>query len=41
MGKSCVRFRSAADLDLPLIAEVITACPMDAFVERAKQARAR
>jgi hypothetical protein len=41
MGKSCIRFSAAADLDLPLIGEILAACPMDEFVERAKQSRTR
>jgi uncharacterized protein YdhG (YjbR/CyaY superfamily) len=36
MGKSCVRFRRAADLDLDLIAEVVGATPPDALVAAAK-----
>ncbi len=36
MGKSCVRFKRAADLDLDLIAEVIAATPVGAFVAAAK-----
>lgn len=41
MGKSCVRFTRAADLDLDLIAEVIAATPPDAFVAAAKAAQRR
>jgi hypothetical protein len=41
MGKSCVRFRKAADLDLELIAEVIGATPPDVFVHAAEEARRR
>jgi len=39
MGKSCVRFKRAADLDLELIAEVIAATPPDVFVAAAKAGR--
>lgn len=41
MGKSCVRFTKAADLDLALIAEVIAATPPAAFVAAAKAGRRR
>ena len=41
MGKSCIRFSTAADLDLPLIAEILANCPMGEFVARAKASRAR
>jgi hypothetical protein len=33
MGKSCVRFRAATDLDLPLIREVISGCTFDGYLE--------
>jgi hypothetical protein len=33
MGKACVRFRKAEDLDLDLIGEVIASCSLDRFVE--------
>lgn len=39
MGKSCVRFKKAEDLDLDLIAEVIAATPPAAFVDAAEAAR--
>jgi hypothetical protein len=32
MGKSCVRFRSVADVDLPLVAKTVAAFPVDRFV---------
>jgi hypothetical protein len=41
MGKSCVRYKRAADLDLDLIAEVIAATPPDALVAAAEAARRR
>lgn len=37
LGKSCVRFQTAADLDLPLIAEVVSGCTLDAFIATARQ----
>lgn len=39
MGKSCINFESAEELDLKSIAEVIAAVPMDAYVAAAKAAR--
>ncbi len=39
MGKSCVRFRTPADLDLPLIAEAIAAVPVDRFIAAYELAR--
>jgi uncharacterized protein YdhG (YjbR/CyaY superfamily) len=36
MGKSCLRFKRIDDLHEDLLAEVIAAVPMDAFIERAK-----
>lgn len=39
MGKSCVRFKKAQDLDLDLIAEVIAGTPPAAFVDAAEAAR--
>ena len=41
MGKSCVRFTKAADLDLELIAEVIGATPRDEYVNATEEARRR
>lgn len=32
MGKSCIRFKSAADLPLPVIGKAIAAIPMDKYV---------
>lgn len=32
LGKSCVRFRTAADLDLPLIAEAVASVPVDGLI---------
>lgn len=32
LGKSCVRFRTAADLDLPLIAETVASVPVDELI---------
>ena len=39
MGKSCVRFRKAADLDLDLIAEVLAQWTVEDFVAFAKAGR--
>ena len=33
MGKSCLRFRTASDLDLTLIGEVLDSCTLERFVE--------
>lgn len=33
MGKSCVRFRSVDDIDVPLIQEVLDAASVESFVE--------
>ena len=41
MGKSCVRFKAAADLDQDLVREVIAGCTVDDFVAAAEAARAR
>ena len=39
MGKSCVRFRSAEDLPLDLIGEVIARTPVDKYVEVYERSR--
>jgi hypothetical protein len=39
MGKACVRFRRAEDLDLELIGEVIASCRLERFVEVATSHR--
>jgi hypothetical protein len=41
MGRSCLRFRTAADLDLDLVAETVAGCGPDEFVARYERARAR
>jgi hypothetical protein len=41
MGKSCVRFRAAADLDQELIREVLSGCTVADFVAAAEAARSR
>lgn len=41
MGKSCLRFRKLEDLNLDLIAETVAATPVDAYIARYEQARAR
>lgn len=40
MGRSCLRFKHLEDLESDLVADVIGAVPMDAFVARAKAAHA-
>lgn len=39
MGKSCVRFRSAEDLPLDVIGEVVARANIDAFLEQYRAAR--
>lgn len=41
MGKSCIRFRTAADLPLDVIGKLIGSMPVDRWVEIAKSARKR
>ncbi len=41
MGKSCIRFREAADLALDVVGDVIAAVPMHAYVAAAEAARTR
>lgn len=41
MGKSCIHFRKADDLALPVIAELVAAVPMDRWIAMAKSARKR
>lgn len=41
MGKSCIRFRSADDLELDVIGETVASVPVDRWVELAKAARRR
>lgn len=41
MGKSCIRFRTTADLPLDVIGEIVGSVPMDRWVEIAKAARRR
>jgi Domain of unknown function (DU1801) len=38
MGKSCLRFKSSADLHEDLVAETIAAVPMDSFIAMAQAA---
>ncbi len=40
MGKSCLRFIRAADLDLALVAEAVTRYDADGYVELYERARA-
>lgn len=39
MGKSCIRFRTAADLPLDVIGKLVGSMPVDRWVEIAKSAR--
>ena len=41
MGKSCIRFRSADDLNLDVIGEVIAAVPVERWIEIAESARSK
>jgi hypothetical protein len=41
VGQARVRFRTAADLDLGLVAEVISSCSLERFVEVATANHAR
>ncbi len=41
MGRSCLRFRSADDLDLDLVAEVVGSLPVEDFVAVYERSRAR
>jgi len=39
MGKSCIRFKRAADLDLDVVGDVVAAVPMERWIEIAKSVR--
>ena len=41
LGKSCVRFTSLGDIDLPLLGEVVASVPLDRFVSAARAAHSR
>ena len=41
MGKACIRFRSADDLALETIGEIVASTPLETFVAFAKAARKR
>ena len=41
MGRSCIRFKSADDLPLPLIGKTIARTTVDAFIEGYEKARAK
>ena len=41
MGKSCLRFKSLADLPLDVVGEVVASTPMDTSVARYKDIRKR
>jgi hypothetical protein len=41
MGKACVRFKSADDLALDTVAEIVAAVPIDRWIEIARAARRR
>ena len=39
MGKACIHFQSAEDLDLDAVAEIVAAVPPKRWIEIAKAAR--
>jgi hypothetical protein len=39
MGKSCIRFKRAADLDLDVIGDIVASTPMERWIEIAKSVR--
>ncbi|GAB3584754.1 DUF1801 domain-containing protein [Leifsonia lichenia] len=39
MGKSCLRFRTLDDVDLPLIAETVAAFPVERFIDLYQRVR--
>ena len=39
MGKSCIRFKRADDLDLDVVGEIVASTPMARWIEIAKSAR--
>ena len=41
MGKACIRFRKADDLDLDAIGEIVASLPVDRWIEIAEAARRR
>jgi hypothetical protein len=41
LGKGCLRFRSASDLDLSLVTEIVSACTVDGFVRIMTAGRSR
>jgi hypothetical protein len=41
MGKACIRFKSADDLPLDVIGEIVAAIPVDRWVDVARLARQR
>ena len=41
MGKSCITFRSADDLALDVIGEIVSAIPVDQWIGIAREARAK
>jgi hypothetical protein len=41
MGKACVHFKTAGDLALDVVGEVIASVPLEKWVEVAKTARRR
>jgi hypothetical protein len=41
MGKSCIRFKTLDDLDLPSIKRAVAAIPMDTYVAHMRAARAK
>jgi len=41
MGKACIRFRSAHDLALDVVGQIVASVPMDRYIETARAARRR
>ncbi|MGH8939836.1 MAG: DUF1801 domain-containing protein, partial [Actinomycetes bacterium] len=41
MGKSCLRFRTLEDLDIPLVADVVASMPVDHFLATYERVRDR
>ncbi|MGH8970111.1 MAG: iron chaperone [Actinomycetes bacterium] len=41
MGKSCLRFRTLEDLDIPLVADVVASTPVDDFLATYERVRDR
>ena len=39
MGKACIRFKRADDLDLDVIGDIVASVPMERWIEIAKSVR--